>query len=278
MAEMIMRFTRSYKIKVGVLLFLLILFFGFIGPLTSSKDPTAMVGLLYESPSASHILGTDNFGRDMFVALMHGTRTSLTIGLVSGLVATFIGTSLGMFAGYLGGYFDKIINVLTNLFLVIPPFIILLLVSISLETRSLYLLAILIGFTSWPWVTRSVRAQTLSLRNRRHVDIARISGFNIVEILLREILSYIMSYVFMVFIIQLASGIIQEATLSMLGLGPFNVVSLGKMLQWALLYESMRVGAWWAFIPPVIVISIITFSLKYVNNGMDEVFNPKLRK
>ncbi len=110
MVEMILRFTRSYKVKVGGLLFLLILLFGFIGPLTSSKDPTAMVGLLYENPSASHILGTDNFGRDMFVALMHGTRTSLTIGLVSGLVATFIGTTLGMFAGYLGGYFDKIIK------------------------------------------------------------------------------------------------------------------------------------------------------------------------
>lgn len=278
MVEFILRFTRSYKVKVGGILFLLILSFGFIGPLTSSNDPTAMVGMLYENPSATHILGTDNFGRDMFLALMHGTRTSLTIGLLSGLVATSIGTTLGMFAGYLGGYFDKLINSLTNLFLVIPPFIILLLVSISLKTRSLYLLAILIGITSWPWVTRSVRAQTLSLRNRRHVDIARISGFNIIEILLREILPYITSYVFMVFIIQLASGIIQEATLSMLGLGPFNVVSLGKMLQWALLYESMRVGAWWAFIPPVIVISIITFSLKYVNNGMDEIFNPKLRK
>ncbi|MFW6269810.1 MAG: ABC transporter permease [Bacillota bacterium] len=278
MLDLIKSFFRSYKVIVGSIILLTVIIFGFIGPLLSDQSPTEMAGLLYQEPSEEFILGTDNFGRDVFNELMYATRTSLIVGLLAGVVATFIGTVLGLFAGYLGGGVDSVINSLTNLFLTVPPFVILILVSISLDTRSIYLLAFLIGFTSWPWVTRSVRSQTMSLRNRKHVDIARISGFNIFEILAREILPYILSYVFMTFSIQVAFGIIQEATLSMLGLGPFNVVTLGKMLQWAIMYEAMSAGAWWAFVPPIFLVSLISFSLKYINSGMDEVFNPKLRK
>lgn len=275
---MLVRFLSNHKNVIGSILFLAALCFGLIGPLLTSGDPTAMVGMLYEPPSSSHILGTDNFGRDVFVELMYSTKSSLLVGLITGIVATSIGTSIGLFAGYLGGIMDSILNSITNLFLTIPPFVILILVSVSLKTRSLILIGLLIGFTSWPWVARSVRSQTMSLRNREHVNIARISGFNIFEILAREILPYIFSYVFMTFAIQVAAGIIMEATLSMLGLGPFNVVTLGQMLQWALLYESISNGAWWAFVPPIFMISVISFSLKYINSGMDEVFNPKLRK
>lgn len=278
MLEILKNLFNSYKVIVGAIILTAVILFGFVGPLFSDMEPTEMVGFLYQEPSEEYILGTDNFGRDVFNELMYATRTSLIVGVLAGLVATFIGTTLGLFAGYLGGVVDSIINSLTNLFLTVPPFVILILVSISLETRSIYLLAFLIGFTSWPWVTRSVRSQTMSLRNRKHVDIARISGFNIFEILGREILPYIMSYVFMTFSIQVAFGIIQEATLSMLGLGPFNVVTLGKMLQWATMYEAMSAGAWWAFVPPIFLVSLISFSLKYINSGMDEVFNPKLRK
>mgnify|MGYP006282102281 CR=1 FL=1 len=278
MISFLKRLLNSYKVVVGLIILLSVFAFGFVGSFISSADPTSMAGLLYESPSSSHILGTDNFGRDVFIELIYSTRTSLIIGFLAGIVATFTGTLLGLFAGYLGGIVDSIINSITNIFLSVPPFIILILVSISLETRSIYLIAFLIGFTSWPWVARSVRSQTMSLRNRKHVDIARISGFNIFEILIREIVPYIMSYVFMTFSLQVAFGIIQEATLSMLGLGPFNVVTLGKMLQWAKMYEAMSAGSWWAFVPPIFIISLISFSLKYINSGMDEVFNPKLRK
>jgi peptide/nickel transport system permease protein len=132
--------------------------------------------------------------------------------------------------------------------------------------------------TSWSWVSRSVRAQVYSLKTRRHVDMARISGFGTLSIIVREILPYILSYLVMAFVLQVASGILNEATLSMLGLGPLESVSLGTMMSWALMFEAVRAGAWWAFIPPVVLIALITFSLKYINTGMDEVFNPRLRR
>jgi peptide/nickel transport system permease protein len=278
MRDMLLRMWRAPKVRWGGALFLVMVLFGMVAPLLLPHGPMESVGGLYDRPSAACWLGTDNFGRDVFAQLAYGTRTSLKVGLLSGLVATLIGTSLGATAGYKGGLTDGLLNSFTNLFLVIPPFVILILLSISVGTRSTFMLALVIGVTSWSWVSRSVRSQVLSLKTRQHVDVARISGFGTAGIIVFEILPYVLSYLVMAFVLQVAGGILNEATLSMLGLGPDNTVSLGTMLSWALMYESLRTGAWWAFVPPVAVIALITFSLKYINSGMDEVFNPRLRQ
>ena len=268
---------NSKKFLIGFFIFFALFLAGIIFPMVNRTDPLDMVGLLYEAPSGEHILGTDNFGRDVLVELLYGMRTSLFVGLLAGLIATLIGMSIGLTSGYIGRMVDNILNSVTNLFLVIPSFVILILLSSSLKTRSLTLLAVIIGITSWPWTARAVRAQTSSLRTREHVNMAKLDGLGTFEIILTEILPYVASYIFMAFVLQVASGILSEAGLSMLGLGPSNVVSLGTMLSWALLYEAVRTGAWWAFLPPTIGISLITFSLLYMNTGMDEVFNPRLR-
>lgn len=268
---------KSPKFIIGFVIFIFLFLTAFIYHAASAKDPLDMVGFMYEPPSSTFLLGTDNFGRDVFVELIHGMKSSLIIGLISGVIATAIGITIGLFAGYKGGTVDNILNSITNIFLVIPPFIILILITVSLKSRSLGVMGLVLGITSWPWTARAVRAQSLSLRNREHVDIARLNGASTVEIIIREIMPYILSYIFMAFILQVATGILNEAGISMLGLGPSNIVSLGTMLSWALLFESVRSGAWWAFIPPAIVIALITFSLYIMNSGMDEIFNPKLR-
>ena len=278
MKELLLRMWRGPKVRWGGAVFVAFALFGLLAPALLRHGPMESVGGLYDGPSASCWLGTDNFGRDVFVQLAYGTRTSLEVGLLAGLVATLIGTSIGALAGYEGGAVDGLLNSFTNLFLVIPPFVVLILLSISVGTRNVFMLALVIGVTSWSWVSRSVRAQVLSLKTRQHVDVARINGFGRAAIIVFEILPYVLSYVVMVFVLQVAAGILNEATLSMLGLGPDNTVSLGTMLSWALMYESLRTGAWWAFVPPVVVIARVTFSLKYVNSGMDEVFNPRLRQ
>lgn len=268
---------KSPKFIAGLGIFVFLFLTAFIYPAVVDKNPFEMVGLMYEAPSSRYILGTDNFGRDVFVELIHGTKTSLIIGLFSGIIATAIGVTIGLFAGYKGGTVDNILNSITNIFLVIPPFVILILITVSLRSRSLAVMGLVLGITSWPWTARAVRAQSMSLRGREHVDIARLNGASVVEIIIREIMPYILSYIFMAFVLQVASGILNEAGISMLGLGPSNVVSLGTMLSWALLFESVRSGAWWAFVPPAITIALITFSLYFMNTGMDEIFNPRLR-
>jgi peptide/nickel transport system permease protein len=227
-------------------------------------------------------LGTDNFGRDVLTELVKATGISLQIGLVAGILATLIGLTLGLLAGYIGGWVDDVIVFITNLFTVIPPIVLLILISFSIgqERRGAVTIALCIGFTAWPWTTRAVRAQVVSLRNRDHVNLSKISGHSIVRIILNDILPYIASYVVMAFILQIASGILAEAQLSILGLGPrtTEVPTLGLMMNWAMIYQAEILGKWWAYFPVLVVIASITFSMNLMNTGMDQVFNPALRE
>lgn len=270
-------FNRRFLTSLGFLVVLV--GFGFLGPLILDKqEPMRTVGGLFDPPSATNWLGTDNFGRDVFTQLMFGIRTSLIIGLIAGAVATLIGVFMGTVAGYSGGIVEEALMGLTNVVITIPSIVILILLSIAVSTRSIVTMGLIIGITSWPWTARAVRAQTSSLRTREHVDVARISGAGPFALIVREIIPYMLSYIVMAFVLQLSSGILQEAALSMLGLGPNRTISLGIMLHWALLWESVRTGAWWAFVPPTVFLTLIAFSLLSLQASVDEIFNPRLRR
>ncbi|MBN2393090.1 MAG: ABC transporter permease [Anaerolineae bacterium] len=226
-------------------------------------------------------LGTDNFGRDVLTELVAAARVSLQIGFVAGIIATVIGLTLGLLSGYIGGLVDDIIMFFTNLMTVIPGFVLLILISFSIgqERRGATTVAVVIGFTSWVWTTRAVRAQVISLRNRDHVNLSKLSGHSIIHIIFADILPYIASYVVMALILQISSGILAEASLSILGLGPRTTVTptLGLMMNWAMIYQAHVLGKWWAYLPVLITIALITFSMNLMNTGLDQVFNPALR-
>ncbi len=226
-------------------------------------------------------LGTDTFGRDVLKELVSAAGTSIKIGLIAGTIATLIGLTLGLLAGYIGGTFDDFIMFVTNVFTVIPGFILLILISYSIgqEQRGASVVALVIGLTSWTWTCRSVRSQVISLRNRDHVNLSKLSGHSLLRIVLTDILPYIASYVVMAFILQVSSGILSEAQLSMLGLGPktTETATLGLMMNWAMLYSAHTNGSWWAYFPVILTITLISFSLNLMNTGMDQVFNPTLR-
>ncbi len=213
--------------------------------------------------------------------LVSATGTSLLIGLVAGLIATSIGLILGLLAGYIGGVVDDFIMFITNIFTVIPSFVLLILISYSIgqEQRGPVTIAVVIGFTSWVWTARAVRAQVISLRNRDHVNLSRLSGHPIAHIILTDILPYIASYVVMALILQISSAILAEAGLAILGLGPktTEVPTLGLMMNWALIYQAPVLGKWWAYFPVIIVIALVSFSMNLMNTGLDQVFNPALR-
>ena len=226
-------------------------------------------------------LGTDNFGRDVLKELVSATGTSIKIGVIAGTLATFIGLMLGLLAGYIGGIVDDIIMFITNIFTVIPSFVILILISNGIEQgqRGATTVAIVIGVTSWVWTTRSVRSQVISLRNRDHVNLSKLSGHSLVRIILTDILPYIASYVVMALILQISTAILAEAQLSMIGLGPktTEIPTLGLMMNWAMMYSAHLNGSWWAYFPVLLLIAMISFSLNLMNTGLDQVFNPTLR-
>jgi peptide/nickel transport system permease protein len=270
---------KSPAFLLGAGLLILTLLLALFPPLIMNLDPYKRVGLAYMPPSGQHWLGTDHMGVDMVALLIEGLRSSLHVGLLAGTVATVVGTLIGVYGGYKGGLIDDVLTVATNLFLVIPSLIVLVLLSSSLdEGRSLSLIALIIGCTTWTWSARAVRAQSASLRNRDHVHLARINGYGTFGIVMLHILPYLLSYLFMVFILQTATGILSEASISMLGLGPYDSVSLGKILNEAIRNEALADGAWWAFVPAMVLVTVIVFALYVINTSMEGVFNPRLRK
>jgi peptide/nickel transport system permease protein len=267
------------RFLVAITLLGFVVAFGVMGPLVfQAHDPLDIVGGLYDPPSAEHWLGTDNFGRDVFTQLMYGTRSSLIVGVIAGSVAVTIALVLGTTAGFRGGAIEEGLMGFTNVVITIPPIVVLILLSLAISTRSTLTMGIIIGLTSWPWTARAIRAQTSSLRTRPHVDIARLSGASTLALIAWEVIPYMLSYICLAFVLQLAFGILQEAALSLLGLGPSQGISLGIMLHWALLWESVRTGAWWAFVPPTMLLAAIAFGLLLLQTSLDEVFNPRLRR
>lgn len=275
-----MRFSVRFYVAAGLLL--LVLVTALLGPALVGVDPNASIGGLYDKPGTqpglAGLLGTDNEGQSVMANLVYGTRTSLLVGLVAGVVASVIGLIIGLIAGYAGGVLEEVLMGATNIMLAIPSIVIVILLSVSLPQRNILTLALVIGITAWPWTARAVRAQATSVRTREHIEVAKMSGANFWSILSWDVLPYLLSYVVMAFVLQVASAILTESSLSMLGLGPSGIVSLGMMLNWALAWGSIRVGAWWAFIPPTIMLTLIAFSLFLLQSSLDELFNPRLRR
>jgi peptide/nickel transport system permease protein len=277
--KLLMNLLKSPSFLFGTIIFFGTILVALFAPLFYNIDIVTRVGMPYMPPSREHLLGTNHLGVDMLSLLIKGLGSSLYVGFLAGTIATVTGTFLGLYGGFKGGWQDDFITLITNLFLVIPSFVVLILISSSLkEGRSLALIAGIIGFTTWTWSARAVRAQSSSLKSRDHIALARVNGDGTLRIVLVQILPYLASYVFMVLIMQIASGILSESAISMIGLGPYDTISLGTILNEAMKNEALTDGAWWAFIPAMVLITVIVYALYVINTSMEGVFNPRLRK
>lgn len=281
MIKLLKNLLKSPMFVIGVSIFFLTLAIAFLGPVFYDVDTNArdIVAGPYAPSSAEHLLGTDHLGRDYMSLLISGLRSSLYVGFIAGIIATTLGVLIGLFGGFRGGWIDEILNMCTNLFIVIPSFVILVLISSAVKDgRSLTLIGLIIGLTTWSWSARAVRAQASSLRSRDHIALARINGASSFTIVIKHVLPYLLSYVFMVFIMQVSSGILSEASISMIGLGPLDSTSLGIILNQAKDNGALSDGIWIAFLPATLIITLTVFALYLVNTSMEGVFNPRLRK
>ncbi len=276
--EMLYFALRNNRLRVGLIVLIFFILLTFVGPLLTSYDSFDYVGPASHPPSAEYWFGTTTFGQDVFTQFVNGLRATFIVGLIGGGLGTLIGVVVGFVAGYKGGVVDEILNTITNVVLVIPTLAILLIIAAYLEVRGIMAESIFIGFTAWPWAARAIRAQTFSLRTREFVDLAKLSGRGTWKIIFSEIAPNMMSYLFMTFILQFGGAILNAATLDFIGLGPTNAISLGLMMQYAVLWGALQLGDWWWFIPPGLAITAIVGALYIMNVGLDEVFNPKLRE
>jgi peptide/nickel transport system permease protein len=269
---------RNRKLVAGLAVVAGFLVVAAVGPLLTDHGPNDYVGPPSQPPSADFWFGTTTFGQDVFAQFTHGLRSTFLVGVLGGGLAGLIGMLIGFTAGYRGGVVDEALNMLTNVVLVIPTLAVLLIVAAYLRVRGVVPEAIFIGLTSWPWVARAVRAQTFSLRTRDFVDLARLSGAGGRAIIVREIAPNMSSYLLMSGILLFGGAVLLAATLDFIGLGPTSGISLGLMMNNAVLWSALQLGMWWWFVPPGLGITAIVGSLYIMNVGLDEVFNPKLRK
>jgi peptide/nickel transport system permease protein len=270
--------ARDRKIFVSLAIIVAMLLIAVIGPMLRAYGPNDYVGPAAQPPSSEYWFGTTTFGQDVFVQFVHGVGATFFVGLVGGGLAAILGMTVGFVAGYRGGLVDEVLTMLTNVVLVIPTLMVLIVVVAYVDARGLLIEAVFVGLTSWPWAARAIRSQTLSLRSRDFVDLGRLSGRSTRQIIVGEIAPNMSSYLMLTFILLFGGAVLIAATLDFIGLGPTDGMSLGLMMNNAVLWSALQLGMWWWFIPPGVGIVLIVGSLYILNVGLDQVFNPRLRK
>jgi peptide/nickel transport system permease protein len=242
---------------------------GIIGPFFT-VNPFKFVGGMNKPPSWDHPLGTDLLGRDLFSQLLYGIRNSMLVGVIAGGISLLIAVALGGLSGYMRGLFGESINAFINIFLVIPTIPLLILLSAVIVQRSLLLVSLFIGFvTGWPGSARAIRAQVLDVRDKEYLNLAVITGKKSPSIIFGEVLPNMVAYIFLQFCGAFASAMLAEAGISLLGLGPADVSTLGMMLHWAIMNESMIMKIWWWFLPPGLVLIMISSCLYTMSSSVN---------
>ena len=228
-------------------------------------------------PSATHWLGTDNIGRDLLSQLLTGARIAFLVGISAAFMSIVFGTLIGMIAGYSGKLIDSLLMRFADMIMVMPSLLVVLLLSSLFGQLNIWIIVLLIALFRWPGISRVIRAQTLSLKERPFIDMARVAGASHLRIIFRHILPNVLPMALLYMTFRVTSAIIVEAALAFLGFGDPNTVSWGMMLQWVWKTGHMFQAPYW-LLPPGICISLITLSFYMMGRAMEEVLDPRLRK
>ncbi|MBO3737349.1 ABC transporter permease [Actinoplanes flavus] len=264
------------KLATGLIIAGLITLFGLVGPLFV-QDPAKVDDIGLTPPSAEHLLGTTQTGQDVLAQLAHATRGSLIVGAVVGLLTLILSGFFGIVGAYAGGWLDEAFSLFTNVVLVIPGLPVVIVISAYVADRSLLLVAIVLAITSWAGSARVLRGSTLSLRSRDYVLASRVAGERRWRILLVEILPNLIPLLASQVVFAVIFAILGEAGLSYLGLGATESFTWGTMLYYAQNGLALRLGAWWWFVPPGLMLALFGAALSLINFSIDEIINPKLR-
>ncbi len=231
----------------------------------------------FTGPSGTHLLGTDDVGRDIFSELILGARVSLTVGFMAALLAVSIGVLVGLLAGFRRGYLDEILMGLTDVVLVIPALPLVILVSVYLGP-GIWHTILVIGLVFWPSTARVIRSQVLSVRQSGYVESARALGASDSWLMRRHVLPNVLPMVLAKFVLTVAAAMLMEASLSFLGLGDPMAKSWGMMLHYAFARGGFIREMWWWYLPPGLCISLCILALTLISFGIEEGSDPRLRR
>jgi peptide/nickel transport system permease protein len=273
------RFLRQNpRALVGLAIVAVFVLGALLAPVLLPGNPSAMLANPSSPPSWAYPLGTTDQGQNVLAELVWGARTSLMVGLIAGLLTTLLSVLVGMLSGFAGGIVDEALQLLTNVFLVIPALPLMIVLAAYIPFKGEGPIVLVITVTGWAWGARILRAQVLSMRRVDYVQSARLAGEGPLSVVLREILPNMLSLVASNFLFNVLFAILSEASLEFIGLGNMNVVSWGTMLYWANNDQALLSNDWWWLLAPGLAIAIVGGALAMLNYALDEVTNPRLRQ
>jgi peptide/nickel transport system permease protein len=270
---------RNPKGRAGLVIFGGMVVIAAIAPLIADHASATEFNLLAtrQAPSWHHPFGTSDQGSDVWAQVVWGARPSLLLGAAAGAISTVIATTLGIFSAYVGGVVDEVINVVTNVFFVIPAIPLLVDVTAFLHTRGLLVMTLVISLTLWAFEARVLRGQALTLRNRDFIQASKVAGESTWRIVFGELMPNMISRIAAAFVLVFYIAILVDAGLEFLGLGDMQKASWGVSLYWATVNSSVLQGEWWSFLFPGLAIGLTVIGLTLILAGIDEVSNPRLR-
>ena len=275
--RMVIKRFRKHKLAVASFYFLCIItILAILAPIIAPYDPNKVTTSFGKPPSAEHLLGTDQIGRDMFSRLLYATRISLFVGFAVTIISTVIGVVLGLISGYFGGWIDILIMRITDTIMSFP-YILLVLVAAAIFEPGLWNIILILGFVDWPAVARLVRGNVLSLRETNFVKGDVVAGMPRQYILLSEILPNTIGPVLVNATSVFAISILDEAALSFLGMGVQPpTASLGNILNGA---ESITIltSKFWLWIPAGVIIILLVLSINFVGDALRDAIDPTAR-
>jgi oligopeptide/dipeptide ABC transporter ATP-binding protein len=272
-------FSKNRMGVVGLVMLLVAVLVAVFAPVIAPYDPETSEGLtssdIYNAPNAEHWLGTDDAGKDVFSSFIYGSRVSLIVGFFAAFISIVIGGVIGIVAGFYGGRIENLLMRFTDTLLVIPD-LPLIVVIVALTKPSLLNIIFVIGIFGWTATARIVRSQTLAVKSRKFVLRARAIGAGNRHIIVHHILPLVMPLLVVNAILVISLAILNESTLSFLGLGDPTSLSWGQMLNFAFGRGAMSAGAWWALATPGFGIVWVVLALTLLGHGLEQVLNPRL--
>jgi peptide/nickel transport system permease protein len=265
------------KAKIGVGLFGFFVLAGIIGPMVAPYDPSLQTPLTMAGPSGQHWFGTTQEGQDILSQVLTGIRLTLELALEVGVIVTVVSVLVGVTSAFLGGLWDDILSLITNVFLVLPPLPLLIVLLGYLSQQGQTATVVVLSLLGWPWGARVIRAQTLAIRGRDFIDASRESGEKNWRIIIFELIPNEISLIAASFVNTVLYAIGASVALAFVGLTNVNTWSLGTILYWAQTDSALQAGAWWWFVPAGLAVALIGTSLVLLNSGLDELGSPRLR-
>jgi peptide/nickel transport system permease protein len=263
----------------GAAIVVLFVLLGLVGPGLYPANLPRDSALILAGPSWAHPLGTDFEGTDVLALLVVGTRYVLVAATFAALITVLLGAAVGLYAGYRRGRPDSVLMRVTDFVLTIPGFPLLLVLSTVWKFGSALQMGLVLGITGWGGLARSIRSQTLSLRERGFVEAARGLGLSTPHVIRKELLPNIAPYVAMNLLIGVTSYIYSQVGLFYLGVLPFSAQNWGVMIQLAVNNGVTETGTGLTYLlAPLISILVLTLGVVLLVDAMDEVFNPRLRE